>query len=124
MTDPITVFSRLPSLFQAEPALIRRSARAQITLLLCAGEKRCRLVLDGASMRVEKADGPMDGWDVAFRGDAEVWSDHWLTMPPPNAADIFGMSRYGRMVIEGNFLPLMRHLQLIKDILALPRGRA
>jgi hypothetical protein len=43
-------------------------------------------------------------------------------MPCPDAADIFGMRRHGRLVIEGNFLPLMQHLQVVKDILALPRS--
>jgi len=124
MTDIPADFSRLPALFEAHPSLPRRAARARITMLLSDGAARCRLMLHDGTLKVEKADGPMDGWDIALRGDASVWSDHWRRMPPPDAADIFGMSRHGRMVIEGNFLPLMRHLQVIKDILALPRSDA
>lgn len=124
MADIPAIFRDLPSLFQAHPSLPRRASRARISVLLCAGEDRCRLLLDNGTLKVEQADGPMDGWDIALRGDATVWSDHWSVMPSPDAADIFGMSRHGRMVIEGNFLPLMRHLQVIKDILALPRKRA
>lgn len=124
MSDAFSVFSPLPALFAAEPRLVRQAALARFALLLGAGDEECRLVLDRQSLRIEAANGPMDDWDVALRGDADCWSDHWRDVPPPSAADIFGMSRHGRMVIEGNFLPLMQHLQLIKDILALPRGRA
>ena len=66
----------------------------------------------------------MDGWDVALRAEAGAWGDHWQAMPAPDAFDIFGMVRRGRMRIEGDFTPLMRHLQLVKDILALPRAAA
>lgn len=64
----------------------------------------------------------MPGWDIALRGEAQVWQDHWQLMPPVEAADIFGMKRAGRLAIEGNYLPFMRHLQVVKDILALPRA--
>ena len=124
MTDELAVFQRLPALFDADLSLPRRAARAQITMLVTAGAARCRLMLHNGVLSTDKADGPMDGWDIALRGDAGVWVDHWRKMPPPDAADVFRMSRHGRLVIEGNFLPLMRHLQLVKDILALPRATA
>ena len=124
MTDYPAKFSLLPELFRRHPVLTGRAKRARITMLLCAGAARCLLILRDGTLRVEKADGPMDCWDIALRGDATVWDDHWLKLPPPDAADIFGMRRHGRMEIEGNFLPLMQHLQLVKDILALPRTEA
>jgi hypothetical protein len=122
MTGIVNILERLPDFYVARPALMRRGARAQITLLLGAGDVSRRLMLDKGTLKVADADGPMDGWDIALRGDASVWSDHWSAQPATDAADIFGMRRRGRLVIEGNFLPLMRNLQVIKDILALPRG--
>ena len=115
------IIERIPALFADEPSLVRRVARAEITILLEAGDQARRLILDRGTLRVASADGPMDGWDIAFRGAEEAIMDHWQTMPAPDAADIFGMRRRGRLVIEGNFLPVMRHLQVVKDILALPR---
>ena len=93
-----------------------------MTRLVAAGEVERRLILRAGILQVAAADGPMDGWDIAMRGDAQVWTDHWQAMPPPSAADIFGMRRHGRLVMEGNFLHLMRSLQVVKDILVLPRG--
>lgn len=115
---------RIPALFEGSAPLVRRSARAQITLLLEIGEERKRLLLDRGTLRIGDADGPMDGWDIALRAAPEVWADHWSALPRPDASDILGMARHGRMRIEGNFLPLMRHLQLVKDIIALPRRQS
>ncbi|MFV0333966.1 MAG: hypothetical protein ACK5JR_07845 [Tropicimonas sp.] len=115
-------FARLPALFAQSEPLLRRSARARITLLLEAGTARRRLRLTPGALSLEAADGPMDGWDVALRAAPEAWADHWAARPRPDAADILGMARHGRMRIEGNFHPLMQHLQLVKDILALPRA--
>ncbi|WP_174802821.1 hypothetical protein [Martelella limonii] len=116
------IIERLPALFAAEPDLVRRAARAEITILLQAGDQARRLILDRGTLLVASADGPMAGWDIGFKGAAAVFWDHWQKVPGPDAADIFGMRRHGRLVIEGNFLPLMRHLQVVKDILALPRS--
>lgn len=116
-------FARLPALFADSQPLLRRAARARFVLLLEAGEARCRLRLQSGSLSLDKADDPMSSWDVALRAAPEAWTDHWSELPSPDAADILGMARHGRMRIEGNFLPLMQHLQLVKDILALPRGR-
>ena len=116
------VMAQLPALFEGRPALVRQAARADVTLLVSTETTRRRLILRKGKLQVAPADGPMDSWDVALRGEARVWHDHWLPLPPPTAADIFGMRRHGRLVIEGNFLRLMLSLQLVKDILALPRG--
>ncbi|WP_274424950.1 hypothetical protein [Chelativorans sp. YIM 93263] len=115
-------FARIPALFAASEALVRGAARARITLLLEAGEECKRLRLDCGTLQIQDTSGPMDGWDVALRAAPDAWADHWSLFPRPDANDIFGMARHGRMRIEGNFLPLMRHLQLVKDIVALPRG--
>ncbi len=118
----VETFARLPGLFAGSETLRRRSTRAQLVLLLEAGDTRRRLRLEPGALFLEGADGPMDSWDVALRATPEAWTDHWAALPRPDAADILGMTRHGRMRIEGNFAPLMRHLQLVKDILALPRA--
>jgi len=117
----VRVFERLPALFDASEPLKRRSARARFVLLLEAGAEKRRLRLEPGALSLETADGPMDGWNLALRAEPQAWLDHWATVPRPDAADLFGMARHGRLKIEGDFLPLMQHLQLVKDILALPR---
>lgn len=117
-----TVFATLPDLFAGRADLVRRSLKARAVVLLEAGSHRVRLRIFDGTVTILPSSGPMDGWDVALRATAAAWADHWAAVPKPDAFDIFGMARRDRMRIEGNFTPLMRHLQLIKDILALPRA--
>ena len=120
----IEIFDSLPRLALNHPALLRRAARAQVVLLLEAGQDQVRLRLDGGKLDIQPIDGPLQGWHVALRAAPAAWLDHWQSIPAPDAFDIFGMVRRGRMRIEGDIAPLMRHLQVIKDILALPRGQS
>lgn len=123
MSDQIVAtFSRLPTIFAGHPAIVRRAGRATLILLLEAGPKGLRL--ENGQLTALPAEGAMQGWDIALRAAPETWEDHWQAMPAPDAFDILGMVRHGRMRIEGNFAPLMRHLQVVKDILALPRAGA
>lgn len=119
-----SIFASLPDLYLRRSDLIMRSKAASAVLLLDAVSDRVRLVVANQMVTVVSADGPMAGWDIALRADPAAWEDHWKAVPAPDAFDIFGMVRRGRMRIEGDFGPLMRHLQLIKDILALPRATA
>ncbi|MDT0683327.1 hypothetical protein RM543_11570 [Roseicyclus sp. F158] len=125
MTDQvIATFMRFPALLAGHPEIARRADRASIVLLLEAGSQGVRLQLEKGQADVLPAEGPMRGWDIALRAAPEAWADHWQAVPAPDAFDILGMVRHGRMRIEGNFAPLMRHLQVVKDILALPRAAA
>lgn len=118
----IEIFDSLPRLILRQPSLLRRAAAAQAVLLLEAGQASVRMRLSGGKLDIQPMDGPMQGWHVALRAAPVAWLDHWQSVPAPDAFDIFGMARRGRMRIEGDFTPLMRHLQVIKDILALPRA--
>lgn len=118
----IEIFDSLPRFIMRQPSLLRRAAAAQAVLLLEAGQASVRMRLSGGKLDIQPMDGPMQGWHVALRAAPAAWLDHWQSVPAPDAFDIFGMARRGRMRIEGDFTPLMRHLQVIKDILALPRA--
>lgn len=125
MTDQIiATFTRLPALLAGHPEIARRAERARVVLLLEAGSQGLRLQLEKGQLSVLPAEGPMRGWDIALRAAPAAWADHWQAVPAPDAFDILGMVRHGRMRIEGNFAPFMRHLQVLKDILALPRAAA
>ncbi|NIZ11718.1 hypothetical protein [Pseudooceanicola sp. HF7] len=125
MTNQIlATFARLPAQFASHPQLVRRAGRAKIVVLLEAGSRGLRLRLDEGVLTCLPGQGVMQGWDLALRAEPDAWRDHWQAVPAPDAFDILGLVRHGRMRIEGNFTPLMRHLQVVKDILALPRAGA
>ncbi|OCW59595.1 hypothetical protein [Hoeflea olei] len=118
------LLDRIPAVYAANDSLMRRARRARLTFLLEADQVGRLVTLDCGRLAIRAVSGPMDGWDFALRAKSEAWMDHWKEMPSPDASDILGMARYGRMRIEGNFLPLMQHLQIVKDIVALPRCAA
>lgn len=107
----------------ASTTLRRRSARIDLRLLLQSGSEGYVLHLrDGEVLSLKADSGPMHDWDVAFRMGAEDWQGFWAAHPHPGWHDIFALTRAGRLRIEGNLLPLMQNLQVIKDVLALPRA--
>ena len=59
-----------------------------------------------------------------IRGTAEGWKGFWENPPKPKWHDIFALSKFGHMTIEGNIHPFMCNLQYFKDILAVPRKGA
>ena len=64
---------------------------------------------------------PLTSWDFSLSADTDSWTHFWQTTPVAGWHDIFALSRYGRMRIEGNLHPFMAHLQFVKDLLASPR---
>lgn len=112
----------LPAAYEDDAALKHKARSANF---------RCRLVTEngdyliamnqGALDDVVRAAGPMVPSDFAFHADKDAWATHWQPVPPPEYHDIFAMTRAGHLTILGDFKPLMTHLQVVKDVLALPR---
>jgi len=119
-----TGLSGLSDRFQADQPLMRRASRASF---------RCRMEVEDSAflLRLDEGkltgpfpiDGPMVDSDFTLRSTRDAWLTHWLPVPPPEYHDIFAMTRAGHLRIDGDFHPLMVHLQVVKDILALPRRR-
>lgn len=59
----------------------------------------------------------------AVKGTTKGWAGYWANPPKPKWHDIFALTKFGEMSIEGNLQPFMANLQYIKDILATPRER-
>ncbi len=57
----------------------------------------------------------------SVKGTTEAWSAFWENPPKPKWHDIFALTKFGHMSIEGNVQPFMANLQYFKDILAIPR---
>ena len=120
-----TRLTGLAGRFRADPALMRRAARASFRCLIDVGDSVFLLHLDRGEMAdLTPVSGPMVGSDFVLRAPRDAWLTHWQAVPPPEYHDIFAMTRAGHLRIDGDFYPLMTHLQVVKDILALPRSDA
>jgi hypothetical protein len=118
----LEVFSALPAMIEAAPALASRAAT-----LDC----ECRLgLLDQpffASIRggriVEFTAQPklMRSWRFSYRASPAAWTEYWKPMPRPGWHDLLALTKRGEAVLEGDLHPFMTHLQYFKDLLALPR---
>lgn len=105
------------------PRLTHRAKRLTLRILLAADDEGHVLHLkEGMVTDIVPDRGPMHDWDVALRMARADWERFWQPSPAPGWHDIFALTRSGQLRLEGNHLPLMQHLQVIKDILALPRG--
>lgn len=66
---------------------------------------------------------PLPSWDFSVSSSLSTWLQFWQETPKPGYSDLFALTRYSRMTIEGDLLLFMQHLQFFKDLLALGRGR-
>jgi hypothetical protein len=66
----------------------------------------------------------MRAWQFALRAESSSWRMFWQSAPAVGFNDIFAMSRYGHLSIDGDVGPLLEHLRYIKELLALPRQLA
>ena len=92
-------------------------------LLLQSGEQSVHLLIDhGLIDRVVQGPLHMRAWQFALRAQAPAWREFWQPLPAVGFNDIFAMSRFGHLSIEGDIGPLLAHLRYIKEVLAMPRS--
>lgn len=114
--------ARLAQAWAGDANLRRRAERLCLRILV--GHEGAAYVLpfrDGQLGEIALDKGPMHDWDIALRMKAQDWEGFWAAEPAPGWHDIFALTRGGRLQLEGNHLPLMQNLQVVKDLLALPR---
>lgn len=113
----------IPQLYAENASLRRRAARSKVSLMLSADSGRWLLSLEHGELTGPiPARGPMDSTDLVLIAADPVWLGHWQPIPAPGFQDLFAMTKTGRMTIYGDFRPLMVNLQVIKDLIALPRS--
>lgn len=116
--------ARLAQAWTRDANLRRRGARLSLRVLVATETEAYVLPFrDGVLGEILADRGPMHDWDVALRMSAADWEGFWASEPAPGWHDIFALTRGGRLVLEGNHLPLMQNLQVVKDVLALPRDQ-
>lgn len=125
MSDFATRIHQLPAAVNDDPVLLRLGRYCSTEFLLAADDVECHLTVDRGRLG-EVVDGPfkMRSWAFAIRADAESWREFWSPFPSVGYNDIFAMTRYGHACIDGDIGPLLDNLRYIKEVLALPRGRA
>lgn len=119
------VFERLPEWVNADVALVRRGRYLSTTFLVEAGDTSWLVTVhEGRVARVERGPFLMREWAFAIRASAEAWRRFWEPVPAPGFHDLFALTKGGHARVEGDLRPLMANLRYVKDLLALPRGRA
>lgn len=115
---------RLPELVNANADLLRRAAWFRCDWLIGVGGAEFHVVSQPSRLeRVERGPFFMRAWSFALVAPAEAWLAHWEAVPSPGAHDILAMSKRGDLKILGDLHPLMCNLQVVKDIVAAPRGQ-
>ena len=90
--------------------------------LVQSGEQSVHLVIErGVITRLVQGPLCMRAWQFAFRAQPQAWQQFWEAVPAVGFNDIFAMSRYGHMDIDGDIGPLLEHQRYIKEVLAIPR---
>lgn len=119
---PADRFARLPELLAADPDLQRRGRFLTADCRVDIGAEPFHLALrDGGLAGFER--GPRLLRAVAFviRASDEAWLRHWEAVPAPGWHDLFALAKRGVLTMEGDLRPLLQNLQVVKDLLALPR---
>lgn len=124
-TSPADRFARLPDLLAADDDLRRRGRWSCVDCRVDIGDAPFFLsIVDGALTGFERGPRLMKGSAFTVRATDEAWTRHWAPVPEPGWHDLFALTKRGAASMEGDFRPLLQHLQYFKDLLALPRRSA
>ncbi|HXH84203.1 MAG TPA: hypothetical protein VNN07_14955 [Candidatus Tectomicrobia bacterium] len=119
------VLARLAEWVNADAALVRRGRFLSTTFLVGIGDTDWLVAVhEGRIVRVERGPFLMRAWSFAVRASADAWARFWAPVPAPGFHDLFAMTKGGHARVEGDLVTLMAHLRYVKDVLAMPRGRA
>ena len=113
----------IPAAINADEVHARRGRLLDADILIGIGPAGFVLpVRAGRLGELEAATRLLRPWAFAIRADAATWIEHWKSPPRASWHDIFALSKKGLLTMEGNLVPLMQHLQFVKDVLAAPRA--
>lgn len=119
------LFSRLPALLEAEPALVARGRFLTVDCLTGTAEHPVHLhIVDGHIARLESGPRLMASWHFAYRATPEAWLAFWQPAPKAGWHDLLALTKRGAARLEGQRHPFIANLQYFKDLLALPRNEA
>lgn len=116
------IFVGLPSLLDADAALVERGRRLTVECLLGPMDRPFHVAVSGGRI-VDMVAAPvlMRSWCFSYRASVTAWAEFWQPAPRPGWHDLLALTKGGEAVLEGNLLPFVTYLQYFKDVLALPR---
>jgi hypothetical protein len=113
---------QIPRLVNADADLLRRAKWFDCRWVLKVGAQEFHLSQrHGHMAAVQRGPLFMAQWSFALEASAEDWIALWQPVPPPGRHDILALSKNGLLRISGDITPLMRNLQVVKDVVAKPR---
>jgi len=115
----------LAEVFRNNAAGFSRNRTVNLSFLVQFGSEALLVrVQDGKVTAIDNLRDlrPLQSYDFMIKAPAEDWIRFWEPVPKAGSHDIFALTRYGQMQIQGNLHPLMSNLQFIKDLLATARG--
>lgn len=122
MDDIHALMRALPERVNTDATLQRIGRFCSVEFLFQYGAEDFYLSVDRARL-APVISGPrrMRAWRFALRAAPGSWQRFWEPVPAVGYNDIFAMSRYGHLTIDGDVGPLLEHLRYLKEVLALPR---
>ncbi len=112
---------RLPELANADADLLRRAAACTLDFNLGVGEALFHVGIAHGRTAIQRGPALMRSAQFSIRAEAESWLRFWRPLPQPGWHDLLALTKRGVARIDGDFRPLMVHLQIVKDVLAAPR---
>ena len=113
---------KIPVLMQAEPWLSKRGRFLTAQFQIVIGSQVCFVsVIEGVINCIETRPQIMRPSVFRIAADVPDWLIFWSAMPEPGWHDILAMMKRNHLTVDGDLRVFMRHLQYIKDLIALPR---
>jgi len=78
-------------------------------------------VIEGQVVSVKRGPFLLKSHEFSISAEPETWELFHRPLPAPGDHDLLALTKTGRAIISGNLVPLMGNLQVVKDLLALPR---
>ncbi|MEZ5855637.1 MAG: hypothetical protein R3D67_13170 [Hyphomicrobiaceae bacterium] len=117
-------FEALPALAAADADLLRRGRFLTCDFEIGVGPIPLLVrMVEGKVASIARGPFLLKPWVFAIRAPAEVWEKFLEPMPAAGWHDLMALTKVGRARVEGNLVPFMGNLQVIKDLLALPRAQ-
>lgn len=118
------MFERLKKAANTDTALIRRGRHVSLTFLLGDGGEDYLVRLDaGRITDIRRKSIPIESGVFAIRAHADVWQEHWQTLPRRDHHDLFSMMAAGLATIDGDITPFMQNLLYFKALISAPRSQ-
>lgn len=113
----------LMTLFKKRVQGFKSTRDINLKMLIAFGARKAIVCFNHGSLtEVNESSTPLQAWDFSIAGSTKGWNKFWQDTPEAGWHDIFALTKRGEFNISGQLQPLMAHLQVIKDLLAIGRG--